>query len=38
VLECAARVKMFEEIALVRLIPANLIRGQRADVETIDAR
>src|ERR1044072_3191951 len=38
VLERAARVKMFEEIALVRLIPANLMRGQRADVETIDAR
>src|SRR5262249_40653646 len=37
-LEGAARVKMFEEIALVRLIPAHLIRRQRADVETIDAR
>src|SRR6185369_11232776 len=38
VLECAARVKMFEEIPLVWLIPANLIGRQRADVETVDAR
>src|SRR5690349_8705115 len=37
-LESAARVKMFEKIALVRLIPAHLVRRQRADVETIDAR
>src|SRR5689334_1467529 len=29
---------MFEEIAFVRLIPANLIRRQRADVESINAR
>src|SRR5689334_7184769 len=37
-LEGAARVKMFEKIAFVRLIPAHLVRRHRADVETIDAR
>src|SRR5689334_22774981 len=37
-LEGAARVKMFEQIALVRLVPAHLVCRQRADVETIDTR
>src|ERR1041384_467175 len=37
-LESAARVKMFEEIAFVRLIPTDLVRRKRADVETIDTR
>jgi hypothetical protein len=38
VLECTARVKMIEEIAFVRLIPTDLVGGERADVQTIDAR
>src|SRR6185503_13622973 len=37
-LECAARVKMIEEIAFVRLIPTHLVRRQRTDVQAIDAR
>src|SRR5262249_10232948 len=36
--EGTARVKMFEKIALVWLVPTHLVRRQRADVETIDAR
>jgi hypothetical protein len=29
---------MIEEIAFVRLIPTDLVGGERADVQTIDAR
>src|ERR671918_478348 len=36
-LECAARVKMIEEIAFVRLIPTHLVCRHRTYVESIDA-
>ena|SRR5438128_7358667 len=35
-LESATRVKVFEEVALMWLIPAYLIRGHRADIQSID--
>ena len=38
VLECTARVKMIKEVAFVRLIPTDLVGGERADVQTIDTR
>lgn len=37
-LQGALAVKMFEQIAFVRLIPKNFIGGDRPDVETIDIR
>ena len=36
VLKSAARVKMFEEVALMRLIPTYLVSRHRADVQAID--
>src|SRR5215207_9679720 len=37
-LECTTCVKMFKEIAFVRLVPTDLIGRQCANVETIDMR
>jgi hypothetical protein len=38
VLESASTVKMFEEIAFVRLIPTDLVGREWANVEAIDVR
>ena len=34
--ERAARVKVFEQVALVRLVPTNLVCWYRSDVQAID--